>query len=62
VATGKPFSLDYAKAHTDPALWDSAPFIRGNVLIPSVWSSVFTINTLLAWGKMKELLLAALGL
>ena len=61
VVAGKPFSLDYAKAHTDPSLWASPSFIRTNVLITSVWSMVFTLNAMLAWGKMAGFVLPQWG-
>ena len=61
VVVGKPFSLDYAKAHTDPSLWESPSFIRTNVLITSVWSMVFTVNAILAWGKMAGFFLPQWG-
>ena len=61
MVAGKPFSLDYAKAHTDPSLWQSPVFIRTNVLITSVWSMLFTLNALLAWGKMAGLFLPQWG-
>ena len=61
VAAGKPFSLDYAKAHSDPSLWASPAFVRSNVLITSVWSTAFTLNAILAWGKMVGFLLPPWG-
>jgi hypothetical protein len=56
VAVGKPFTLDYAREHTDPALWHHPSFIRNNVLVTSVWATAFTANTVLAWGKMVKFL------
>ncbi|WP_420135537.1 hypothetical protein [Rhodopseudomonas sp.] len=61
IALGKPFTLDYAKEHVDPSLWTDPFFIRTNVLMTSVWASAFTINAVLAFGKMKQLLLPELG-
>ena len=61
VAIGKPFSLDYAREHTDPARWNHPDFIKANVLITSVWATVFTINAILAWGKMTQILLPEWG-
>jgi hypothetical protein len=52
VAIGKPFSLDYAKSHTDPSRWEDPVFIRTNLQVSSVWSLVFSVNAVLAWGKM----------
>jgi hypothetical protein len=61
VALGKPFTLDYAREHTDPSLWNHPDFIRTNVLLTSVWASTFTLNVALAWGKMHEFLLSELA-
>ena len=57
----KPFSLDYAREHTAPSLWGSPLFIRTNVVITSVWGLIFTVNTVLAWGKMEHFILSELG-
>ena len=48
------------RAH-DPSLWDSPLFIRTNVVITSVWATVFTVNVILAWGKMKHFVLPEIG-
>ena len=56
LAIGRPFTLEYARAHTDPSKWDDPLFIRVNVLLTSVWASVFTVNTAIAWTLMKHLL------
>ncbi len=61
IAIRKPFTLDYAREHTDPSLWDNPLFIRANVVIASVWGLAFSVNTLLAWGKMKHFILSELG-
>ena len=42
---GRPFTLEYARAHTDPAKWHDPLFIRVNVLLTTVWAAVFTVNT-----------------
>ncbi len=52
IAAGRPFTLDYARQHTDPALWRAPAFIRANVVIASVWAAVFAVNTLLAFVRM----------
>ncbi|MGD0230425.1 MAG: hypothetical protein ABSC19_08710, partial [Syntrophorhabdales bacterium] len=52
VAFRQPFTLDYAKAHTDPASWDSPVFIRTNYMCTSVWGFVFSIGGVLAWYRM----------
>ena len=54
LAIGKPFTLEYAREHTDPAHWTNPVFIRTNVLLTSVWGAVFTIGTILAWLKAYE--------
>ena len=53
---GKPFTLEYARAHTVPARWHDPLFIRVNVLLTTVWAAVFTFNTAIAWAQMKHLL------
>ena len=44
LALGKPFTLDYAREHTDPALWNHPVFLRTNQVIAVVWGAVFTAN------------------
>jgi len=61
ILMGKPFTLDYAREHTDPSLWNSSAFIRTNVVITSAWASVFTVNAILAWGKMTQFILPQWG-
>jgi hypothetical protein len=56
VAREKPFTLDYARDHAPEALWSSPAFIRGNMIITSVWASAFSANAVLAWMKMEHLL------
>lgn len=51
----RPFTLEYAREHTDPAKWNDPLFIRVNVLLTAVWASTFTVNTALAWVLMKHL-------
>lgn len=51
----RPFTLEYARQHTDPAKWDDPLFIRVNVLLTAVWAATFTVNTALAWVLMKRL-------
>lgn len=52
---GRPFTLEYARQHTDPAKWHEPLFIRVNVLLTTVWATAFTVNTALAWAAMKRL-------
>lgn len=58
---GRPFTLDYAKEHVDPALWDDPRFLRINRILSGAWGIAFTLNALLAYGKMRQLGLAPLG-
>ncbi|MDK9717888.1 MAG: hypothetical protein OEL57_08270 [Trichlorobacter sp.] len=51
----QPFTLDYAKEHTDPSLWDSPIFLKTNYVITSAWGVVFIIGVLNAWLKMQHL-------
>ena len=57
----KPFTLDYAREHTDPSLWNNPLFIRTNTVIAATWCLVFTINAILAWGKLEHFILSDLG-
>ena len=41
IALGRPFTQDYSREHTDPALWNSPGFIRTNVVFTSVWATAF---------------------
>ncbi len=52
----KPFTLDYARQHTDPAKWHDPLFIRVNELLTTVWAATFTVNTVIAWALMKHVL------
>lgn len=61
IAIGRPFSLDYAREHTDPSLWNAPDFIRSNVVITGAWAAVFTLNAVLAWGKMEKFALPERG-
>ncbi|MCB2186119.1 MAG: hypothetical protein KQJ78_06855 [Deltaproteobacteria bacterium] len=61
LAVKKPFTLHYAREHTEPVLWDNPIFIRTNLIISAVWGLAFTLNTGLAWGKMHGFFLPDLG-
>lgn len=61
ILIGKPFTLDYAKEHVDPALWTSPFFVRTNMLMTAVWASAFTINSAIAFFKMEHLFLSELA-
>ncbi|MBI5520168.1 MAG: hypothetical protein HY916_08915 [Desulfovibrio sp.] len=51
LAMGRPFTLEYAREHTDPAMWNHPAFVRTNTVITLVWAAVFTIGAGLAWLK-----------
>lgn len=51
LAVGRPFTLEYARDHVDPSLWDSPVFIRTNYVIAVVWGAAFSVGTALAWLK-----------
>ena len=55
LALGRPFTLEYAKAHTDPSKWHDPLFIRVNVLLTAVWAATFTFNTAVAYLLMKQI-------
>jgi hypothetical protein len=61
LAIKRPFTLDYARQHTDPSLWQNPIFIRINVVLTSLWGVAFSLNTALAWGKMNKWMLPELG-
>ena len=61
MAIGRPFTLDYAKSHTDPALWENPAFLRANYALTGVWGAAFAVNLLFAWGKMEGFALPALA-
>jgi hypothetical protein len=61
IVIGKPFTLDYARVHTPRELWNEPLFVRSNLLISGVWASVFTLNTVLSWGKMVQFALPAVA-
>lgn len=54
IAMGNPFSAAYARAHTAQEIWNSPGFTRANNVITAVWAGVFSLNALLAWGKMTR--------
>jgi len=51
LAMGMPFTLEYARDHTDPSRWSDPLFIRTNYFMTSVWGVAFSIGTTLAWLK-----------
>jgi hypothetical protein len=53
LALGRPFTLEYAREHVAPALWNDPVFLRTNVFMTTVWAVVFTLGAGLAWAKMQ---------
>ncbi len=51
IALKRPFTLEYAREHTDSSLWDSPLFLRTNYLLTEMWAVVFSINATLAWHR-----------
>lgn len=47
----RPFTMEYAREHTDPCLWEQPSFLRTNYLLTTIWAVVFTINAFLAWQR-----------
>jgi len=54
LAMGKPFTLEYARDHADPSIWNSPSFVRTNYIIAIAWGAVFTAGTALAWVKTQD--------
>jgi hypothetical protein len=52
--TGRPFTADYARAHTSPEIWHTPSFIRTNMMITALWAAVFSLNAILAWARAGE--------
>lgn len=51
---GRPFTVAYAREHTDPARWNDPLFIRVNVLITAAWAAAFTLNAGAAWLQVRH--------
>jgi hypothetical protein len=49
IAARRPFTLEYAREHTDPSLWNSPVFLRTNYLLTLMWAVAFSIDASLAW-------------
>ncbi len=58
LAIGQPFTLEFARAHTEPARWSDPIFIRTNQILTAAWGLTFTLNAILAFGKMESFLLS----
>jgi hypothetical protein len=61
VVLKRPFTLEYAREHVDSSLWTDPLFVKTNVILTSLWGSIFTVNAILAWGKMEQLVLSELA-
>ncbi len=48
MAMKRPFTLEYAREHTDPSLWKNPVFLRTNYFMTTIWGVVFTVNASLA--------------
>ncbi len=55
----RPFTLEYAREHTEPALWNNPLFLRTNYLLTGIWAVVFSTNALLAWQRGSHPVLPA---
>lgn len=53
LAVKRPFTMDYARAHTDPSIWNHPEFLRTNMIVTLVWALCFTGGALVAWIKME---------
>lgn len=51
---GRPFTVEFAREQTDPALWSNPVFLRVNRVITAAWATVFTFNAALAWIQMRH--------
>jgi hypothetical protein len=51
MALKHPFTLEYAREHTDRSLWNDPVFLRTNYFMTAIWGAVFTVNSFLAWQK-----------
>ncbi|MFN8037754.1 MAG: acyl-CoA thioesterase/BAAT N-terminal domain-containing protein [Acidimicrobiales bacterium] len=48
ILVGRPFTLDYAKAATDPSLWDNPGFVYVNRLLSWVWFGCMSVMALVS--------------
>lgn len=51
VVLKRPFTLEYAREHTDPSLWRSPSFLRTNYILTLMWALTFTFNAALSWQR-----------
>jgi hypothetical protein len=50
----RPFTLEYAREHTEPGLWQSPSFLRTNYILTLMWAVTFTINASLSWQRRAQ--------
>jgi len=61
MALKRPFTLEYAREHTDPALWNNPSFLRTNYLLTGMWAVVFSINAAIALQRTIQPVLSDLA-
>ncbi len=54
IALKRPFTLEYAREHSDPSLWENPVFLNTNYILTTMWAVVFTINASLAWQRSNR--------
>ena len=54
IALTRPFTLEYAREHTDSSLWRSPLFLRTNYILTLMWAVTFTINATLSWQRNAQ--------
>lgn len=47
LAVGAPFTLQYTRPKTSPAMWDNPDFLRMNRNMTAVWAVIFTLGSVL---------------
>lgn len=62
LATGRPFTLEFAKEDWDRAFWQDPIFLRANAIITGVWAAVFTLQAACAAGSLAMNLQGAMRL
>ncbi len=61
IAFKRPFTLEYAREHTDKSLWNNPSFLRTNYLLTSIWGIVFSVNASMALQKSVHPVMPALA-
>ncbi|MEL7640380.1 MAG: hypothetical protein AAGU21_12120 [Solidesulfovibrio sp.] len=60
IVIGKPFTLDYAREQVGKEVWGNKEFIRSNTFVSSFWAFTFSLNAVLAYGKINHFLVSGL--